>query len=279
MKQTVLTDDGVNIEYEIYGSGPLTVLFQHGWGNAADFWDHIFNEHLDLAGLRCVAASYRGHGGSDKAASGYTHERFARDMFAVVDAVGAGRFVVVGFSMAGKFCRYMAYLEPGRVLGQVLIAPLGPEPLGVPREAFTPWLDAAPDPQRFRPILSQFMTQPVREDLLERYCGNVARAPRAALEGTIDMFYESIVDQVNGIRVPTLVIAADGDPILTPDYVRHSLVESIPGARLVILPCGHEVPIEMPKETAWIVQAFIAGLQGQAAENGLASNHQQANCA
>jgi pimeloyl-ACP methyl ester carboxylesterase len=80
------------------------------------------------------------------------------------------------------------------------------------------------------------------------------------------MFYESITDQVSGIRVPTLVIAGEGDPILTPDYVKRSVVESIPTARLVTLPCGHEVPIEMPKETARIVQAFTAGIQGQALE-------------
>lgn len=270
MKQTVRTDDGVDIEYEVYGLGPLTLFFQHGWGNAADFWDHIFNEHLDLTGLRCIAASYRGHGGSDKAVSGYTYDRFARDMFAVADAAGADRFVLVGFSMAGKFCRYMAYLEPSRVCGQVLIAPPGPEPLGVPREAFAPWLEAAPDPQRFRPILSQYITQPVREDLLARYCANVASASRVALEGTIDMFYESIVDEVSGVRVPTLVIAGAGDPIFTPDYVRRFVVESIPGARLITLPCGHEVPIEMPKETAWILQAFVAGLQEHAAEAGTA---------
>jgi len=266
MKQTVRTDDGVDIEYQVYGSGPITLFFQHGWGNAADFWDHIFNEHLDLTGLRCIAASYRGHGGSGKAGSGYTHDRFARDMFAVADAAGADRFVLVGFSMAAKFCRYMAYLEPGRVWGQVLIAPPGPEPPGVPREAFAPWLEAAPDPPRFRPILSQFITQPVREDLLDRYCASAASASRAALEGTIDMLYESIVDEVSGVRMPTLIIAGAGDPILTPDYVKRFVVDFIPGARLITLPCGHEAPIEMPKETAWILQAFVAGLQEHAAE-------------
>ena len=270
MALLALTDDGIRIEYESFGTGPLTLFFLHGWGNAADFWDHLFTEHLELTGLRCVAASYRGHGGSDRATSGFTHERFARDMFAVADAAGATCFVLVGFSMAGKFGRYMAYLEPERILGQVLIAPPGPEPLGIPREAFTSWLEAAPDPRRFRPILNQFIKQPVREDLIDRYCANTARASRAALEGTIDMFYESIVDQVSGTRVPTLVLAGDGDPILTPDYVRAFVVNSIPGARLVLLPCGHEVPIEMPKETAWILQAFVAGLQGQVAQAGTA---------
>jgi pimeloyl-ACP methyl ester carboxylesterase len=101
-------------------------------------------------------------------------------------------------------------------------------------------------------------------------CASVASASRVALEGTIDMFYESIADEVSGVRVPTLVIAGAGDPILTPDYVRRFVVESIPGARLITLPCGHEVPIEMPKETAWILQAFVAGLQEHAAEAGTA---------
>jgi len=186
------TYDGASIEYFEHGSGPLTLFFQHGWGNAADIWDIFFADYLDLTGLRCIAASYRGHGGSDPALSGYTHESFARDMFAVADAAGADAFVLVGFSMAGKFCRYMECLHPHRVLGQVLIAPIGPEPLAAPRELFTSWLDAAPDPSQFRPILAPFMAKPVREDWLEKYCQNVARASRAGLAGTIDMFYESI---------------------------------------------------------------------------------------
>src|SRR5258708_724426 len=111
---TTLTDDGVSIEYQIFGSGPLTVFFQHGWGGAASLWDDLLTAHVNLSGLRCITASYRGHGGSSGAAAGYTHERFARDMFAVADAVGADEFVNVGFSMAGKFARYMAYLQPRR---------------------------------------------------------------------------------------------------------------------------------------------------------------------
>jgi pimeloyl-ACP methyl ester carboxylesterase len=143
-----------------YGSGSLTVLFLHGWGNVASAWDDLITARVNLADLRCIAASYRGHGGSDEARSGYTHERFAHDMFAVADAVGAERFVMVGFSMAGKFGRYLAYLHSRRVLGQVQIAPAGPEKPHVPREAFIPWLEAATHPQRFREILLPFTRQP-----------------------------------------------------------------------------------------------------------------------
>jgi non-heme chloroperoxidase len=138
MTQTALTDDEVAIEYEIYGNGSLTLLFLHGWGNAASSWNDLLTSRLNLRGLRCIAASYRGHGASQPAPSGYTQERFARDMFAVTDAVGADRFVIIGFSMAGNFGRYMAHLHPDRVMGQVLIAAPGPQILALPRESFTP---------------------------------------------------------------------------------------------------------------------------------------------
>jgi pimeloyl-ACP methyl ester carboxylesterase len=260
MTEKIRTDDGIAIEFNTYGSGPLTLLFLHGWGNAASSWDDFITAHLNLAGLRCVAASYRGHGGSDGAAFGYTHERFARDMFAVADAVAAGRFVIVGFSMAGKFGRYMAHQNPGRVLGQILIAPAGPEKLDLPREALNPWLDAAPHPERFREILLQFTKRPIREDLLELYCRNVSLASRAGLEGTIDMFYESIENEVRNIRIPTLIVAGEGDPLFNAEYVNKQLLPTAPGARAVLLPCGHEVPFEMPGETASLVEAYLAGL-------------------
>jgi len=41
MSETVRTDDGIAIEYKVYGEGPLTVLFLHAWGNAASAWDDL----------------------------------------------------------------------------------------------------------------------------------------------------------------------------------------------------------------------------------------------
>jgi len=258
--QSVLTDDGVRIENATCGSGRLSLLFLHGWGNAASFWNHLFIEFMDLAGLTCISASYRGHGGSDPSAVGYTHERFARDMFAVADAAGADRVVIVGFSMGGKFGRYMSYLDPRRILGQFLIAPVGPECLAAPRATFEPWVEAAHDPSKFRPIFEQFISRPVREEWAQLYCENVARATRAALEGTIDMLYVPIHQEVSRIDLPTLIMVGENDPLVGPDYARQFVLSSAPRARMVVVPCGHEIPVELPRETAWMLQAFVAGL-------------------
>ena len=263
MTLTIRTDDDVAIEYTVHGSGALTLLFLHGWGNAASSWDDFITTRLDLTGLRCIAATYRGHGGSGEAPSGYTHERFARDMFAVADAVAADSFVLVGFSMGAKFGRYMAHMYPPRVLGQVLIAPAGPERLAVPREAFRGWLEAAPYPERFREILLTFTTQPIRKDLLDLYCRNVSLASRGALEGTIDMFYESTEDELRNVRIPTLIVAGEADPLFNREYVYKYVLPTAPGARAVFLPCGHEIPFEMPDEMARLLEAYLAGLHGR----------------
>ncbi|HVT43227.1 MAG TPA: alpha/beta fold hydrolase, partial [Thermoanaerobaculia bacterium] len=81
----VQTDDSVNIWYETRGEGPLTVVFMHGWSGTGDYFRETL-EHLDLTGLRTVTMDLRGHGDSGKAASDYTDERLAKDVFSVADS-------------------------------------------------------------------------------------------------------------------------------------------------------------------------------------------------
>ncbi len=258
---SVRTSDGTAISYKTMGPGPRNLLFMHGWGNAGTYWDDLLTR-IDLSGLRAIVADYRGHGGSDKPKTGYTIERFARDMFEVADDAGAEQLVLVAFSMAGKFAAYMPYLEPDRVLGQMLIAPGPATEMNLGDGILRQWLEMASDRARFRPFLEQFMKVPPREDLVTLYCDTVCSTLPAVLEGTFAMISsESIVEQVSQTRTPTFVIAGLADPILPPDYVRENLVRFIPGARLAALDCGHEIPIELPVETATLLEAFLAGLR------------------
>src|SRR5262245_15764576 len=75
----VRAGDGVTISYSTAGDGPLNLLFLHGWGGSGRYFDEML-KHMRLAGLRAVLPSYRGHGDSDKPATGYTLEQFANDM-------------------------------------------------------------------------------------------------------------------------------------------------------------------------------------------------------
>src|SRR5262249_24026372 len=63
------------------------------------------------------------------------------------------------------------------------------------------------------------------------------------------------------LRVPTLVLGGAHDPIFPASYLEQYVVSPIHGSRLVLLPCGHEIPIELPREAAGLLEAFLAGLQ------------------
>ena len=70
----------------------------------------------------------------------------------------------------------------------------------------------------------------------------------------------TFVDRLRGARVPTLVIGGVHDPIFTPDVLRQGVVGLIAGARVALLDCSHEIPIERPAECAALIEAFLAGL-------------------
>ena len=75
-------------------------------------------EELDLTGLRVILADLRGHGESGKVTTGFSTERFAQDMFAVANAVGADTVVLVGYSQGGQFIdRLSAIGAPTLVIG------------------------------------------------------------------------------------------------------------------------------------------------------------------
>ncbi|HEY8284651.1 MAG TPA: alpha/beta hydrolase, partial [Chloroflexota bacterium] len=98
-------------------------------------------------------------------------------------------------------------------------------------------------------------------ELLDRYCAMVAQTPREALEDTMHMFNDtSIVEEVKQFRVPTLVICPTDDPLGSPDQVRQGILALLPHARMALLNCGHEIPLELPQEAAGLVEAFLAGL-------------------
>jgi pimeloyl-ACP methyl ester carboxylesterase len=81
---------------------------------------------------------------------------------------------------------------------------------------------------------------------------------RAALEGTLDAVAPSFMDRVGAIAIPTLVVGGSGDPMFGPELLETAVVAPLADARLELLDCGHEIPIEAPQELAALIAAFLA---------------------
>jgi pimeloyl-ACP methyl ester carboxylesterase len=254
----VTTDDGVAISYATNGDGPPDLLFMHGWAGSGRYFDATI-EHL--TGVRAVTYDLRGHRGSTPGADGFSLERLAADALAVADAAGLERFVVVGFSMSAKFGQYVSLATPDRVVGQILIAGCPASEVPLPPELRDDWLSREGDPARLIEVAEAYMTRPVEPELKARFGRDAATIRRSALAGTLDAVIEtSFTDRLAALTAPTLVVGGRGDPLFGPDMLRAAVVAPLAEARLALVDCGHEIPIEAPRELAGLTEAFLAGL-------------------
>jgi pimeloyl-ACP methyl ester carboxylesterase len=122
-------------------------------------------------------------------------------------------------------------------------------------------MEAARDPREFRSVMQPFIARPIEERLIDLYCNNVARASRAGMKGTSDMCAkQSVAGVIEGLSIPTLILTGTADPLMPEAYVREEVLPYFPNARIVWMPRGHEIPYEMPSETAWLLEAFLSGV-------------------
>jgi pimeloyl-ACP methyl ester carboxylesterase len=259
-----MTDDGVSISYEAAGQGPPDLLCIHGWGGSGRAFEPML-EHLDLTRGRAVTYDLRGHRRSDPADGGYTLDQLAADALSVADAAGLDEFVVLGFSMGAKFGQYLALVAPQRVAGLILLAgcPAGEIPL--PAELTDDWYGREGDAARMAEIALTYSTQPIDPEVLARFGEDAAMVRRVALEGTLTACVDtSFADRVGAIAAPALVIGGLHDPMFTPELMREGVAAPLPNARLALLDAGHEIAMEAPRTLAALVEAFLAGLGGQA---------------
>jgi pimeloyl-ACP methyl ester carboxylesterase len=252
--------DGTEIAYEVVGEGPVDVLFLHGWAGSGRYFEQTA-ECLDPSRTRVITFDFRGHGDSGRADSGYTLDQLADDALAVANAAGSERFAVVGYSMSGKFAQYVAVEHPDRVLGQVLVAGCPAFALPLPPELLADWYGREGDAAGMAEIPKMYASQPLSQEVLIRCGVDAARVPLVALRGTIELVSTtSFAERLTAITVPTLVVGGRNDVIFSPEALAEGVVAPIRGARLELLDCGHEIPIEQPRQLAALIDGFTAEL-------------------
>lgn len=192
-----------------------------------------------------------------QAVARYRIADMAADAVAVLDALGWRSAHVLGTSMGGMIAQALAIEHPARVrsLTSVMSTPsprIGRPTLGAAgalaaRAARTADEAAERVVATFRVIGSP--GYPLDEDWLRRY-GRLAfargqdpggaRRQLAAINAS-----PSRVSGLRGVRVPTLVVHGEADPLVRPSGGR-ATAAAVPGARLVTYPgMGHNLPREL----------------------------------
>lgn len=134
--------DGATLHYEETGSGvPLLALAPGGMRSAASLWSRApFDPREAFADVaRVITMDQRNAGASTgpiEAHHGW--HTYAGDQLALLDHLGIDHAVVLGMCIGGPFCLALMQAAPERILGGVLLQPIG---LADNREAFHKMFD------------------------------------------------------------------------------------------------------------------------------------------
>jgi 3-oxoadipate enol-lactonase len=245
------------IAYQTRGEGSTALLSVHGWAGSGHYFDAMV-EQLPPDDVYSIVLDLPGHGRSATPHGPYTLDLIADSVIAVADAADAETFVLLGFSMSGKFAQYVTHRNPDRVLGQVLVSGCPAGPIDLPPELVDDWCARAGDADRLADVSLSCATRPIPAQLLESLGRDAAIVAASVLRDTIDVTATAdFADQVAGSATPTLVVGGAGDWMFPPDALREGVVAPLARARLEIIDCGHEIPIEAPAELAGLITGFI----------------------
>jgi len=260
--------NGINLYYEVHGSGPA-VLFAHGQGgNHLSWWQQIpaFSRHYT-----CITYDQRAFGASHDT-NGLGRGAFGADAIALLDHLGVDDVRVVAHSMGGRPATALATRDPkSRVRAIVLAGTTGAvadEAVRQRREEAAAargdkGLGAFSVSPRFREehphlyfLLRQIsrMNPPRPRDFL----GPPNPPPPAPGQPRRPPMHERLA----AARVPVLFLVGEHDMITPPDMIEmcHRLV---PGSRYhLVRDSGHSAYWEKAEEFNAVVLRFLQEVDG-----------------
>ncbi len=249
------------------GLGGRPLLLVHGFtGGRVDFTDWL--GPLADRGWHVVAPDLRGHGDSDAPTDEHSYglEIFAADVIGLLDALDWPRTTMLGHSMGGMVAQVVAINHPERLEGLVLMdtghgrvrgidPALAELAAAVAREQGMASLMKAQSELDEAPLVT-----PAHEHLLATRPGYaefndakfLAASPAMYAAMVTALVAESAnpdrLEQLRGVDLPTLVVVGEQDKAFVKSSER--MAETIPGARLEVLPGGgHSPQFEAPD--AW----------------------------
>ncbi|GAB4019999.1 alpha/beta hydrolase [Spirosoma sp. KCTC 42546] len=231
--------DGTKIHYDIIGEGKPVVLL-HGFISTSESWKRApVRQSLADAGFKVITLDLRGNGLSDKphAADAYDNNAELKDVMALVQYLGITSYDVVGYSrgaiLAAKLLT-MDKLVRRAVMGGISVDFSDPN-----------WIR--------RKNFHEALTKPGSHPELQPAVDNAKKAGADTLVLARLQEFQPVTSRADlgKIKIPVLVVNGDqdkdnGDP--------QTLVDAIPGSRLVIVPGNHGGAMRTPEFSKAVVE-------------------------
>jgi non-heme chloroperoxidase len=260
-QRSIHTPDGADLAVWDAGTGP-TVVLSHCWGCSHAVWVPVARRLVE-AGHRVVLYDQRGHGATTRGTAPLDLVTLAGDLAAVLEDRDVSDAVLAGHSMGGMSIMALAAYRPA-VLAKHIRAVVLVATAAADMSVGSPHLDRFAARVVGSPLLSRTMRTANGHRFVRGVFGHEPLAAHMDLTRTLfadcdpgvrggfltALSSMNLLEGIATIAVPTTVLIGTRDR-LTPPARSQSMVDTIPGARLVTLPDkGHMLPLEDPDAVA-----------------------------
>jgi pimeloyl-ACP methyl ester carboxylesterase len=262
----------LRLHYLDFGGSGSPVVLLHATGFHAWLWEPYARRLA--ATHRVLAVDQRGHGESDKPATGYRWEAFGADLAAFLDGLDLNGVVAVGHSKGAtaiaaaptnRIARAVL-LEPVLFAGPTAAEPVWESPLAVgtrKRRATWPSREAM-----FASLRGKIPFEAWEEEFVRLY---VEHGVRERSDGQVELLCPPEIEAqvyanapmtdgfalLGRLSVPTLVVRGELSPGLSGDTARHAMARLARGELRVVAGAGHFAPMERSTVVADEIGRFL----------------------
>lgn len=252
-----IDNKGVKLCLERRGSGPVPLLFVHGWISSRRMWYEVA-ERVDPERCTMYLLDLKGFGLSDRPAGGQHLYGYVDDLFAAIDAIEAP-VNIIAHSMGGRIAQLAAVESPERIARMILVAPGAARGTKASKRRAELAMNAFGSRDRIEAFQRAAMSVAVAPEIMERLVNDALVAQREAWFGDPEHRQPiDFTDRLATIKAPVLCLAGAKDPLAPPLRVKSDVAAHIPGALLVTLRnVGHNLPVEAPGDVASAIERFL----------------------
>jgi non-heme chloroperoxidase len=244
----VETAQNVRLYVKDYGQGKPVILI-HGWPLSNEMWEYQI-DFLVQNGFRVIAYDRRGFGKSSQPWDGYDYDTLSDDLQEIIEQLELKDATLVGFSMGGgEVVRYFSRHGGKGVSKAALISSIIPfllktsdNPDGHSKEKSDATANAIKEDRIA--FIDNFgktffgvniINKPLSTPLLEYYRALCSVAsPRATLKCAESFSYTDFRDELDFVKVPTLIIHGDDDKIVPIDLTSKKAAEGIANNKYIV---------------------------------------------
>lgn len=262
------TSDGVNLYYEVMGSGEHTVIMCNG-GSCTTKHNYLTAPVLAQK-YRVVLWDYRGHGQSDYPNSPMGAETIARDLHELMEHLHIEKTYLFGWSTGAQLeLNYISRYGQDRLEGLIFVD-MSPKPMALTEEEKPISLGGGSGPLEQlmmiasfndrllsgEEVASMFFSHPEEhQDVIREISNEKFSLPHLI---AINMYIctQDYRDVIPGIEVPMLVFS--GEHSIYPPACGQYIKDHAKDAEFHIFEnCGHALMLEEPEKFNRIVMEFL----------------------